>query len=72
MNKSGKARATAFRLMDQYGPDRTLDLIDYWESTDVVDNEYAEQLRWEVYKVKKKKTPFTKYKKFHPYQEVIR
>lgn len=70
-NNTELARMTVTRLLKKYTPNEILDLIDYRNDTCLITESYADALRWEIYQMRKKKSQFTKYRKFHPYQSKV-
>lgn len=71
MNRKDKVRRTALHLIKNWGIDHASEMVDYFESVGVFDEDYADEVTIYINQLKKRRTPTTKYKKFHPYQTKV-
>lgn len=71
MNRKDKVRSTALHLIKIHGIDHAPHMVDQFESMGVYDEDYATEVSIYINSLKKRRTPTTKYKKFHPYQTKV-
>lgn len=71
MKRSEKVRRTLMHLIREFGFDRVPDAIREFEDKGIYDEDYADDIRIAYNTMKKRRSPRTKYTKFHMNQSRI-
>lgn len=72
MKHSEKVRRSLMHLIRVFGFENVPDLIRKYEDMGIYDEDYADDLLIAYMTLKKRRTPRTKYNRFHPYQEKLK
>ena len=71
MNFQDKVRRSTYYLIEKYGIDKASKQVDYFEHTGAYDEDFADAIRLNIAQLKRRRTPFTKYKGYHAYQTKV-
>lgn len=68
MDRKEKVRRCALYQIKKWGIDHASEMMDYFTEYGVYDDDFCDEVKLHIAQIKKRKSPTTKYKRFHPNQ----
>ena len=68
MDRKEKVRRCALYQIKKWGIDHASEMMDYFTEYGVYDDDFCDEVKLHIAQIKKRKSPQTKYKRFHPNQ----